>query len=273
MALAVSTLAMGGVNMASPIMSGGEAAAFGPEMRQREPATGGSAPSARRERGRAVTGRRDSAHAAPLKNRVDPFGDLFASPERGLLMGNRGGRFHDPVTRTAEGRPWVSSRWIACKTCFGNRQRAVWGEGYTELFFLDEVTSLSAGHRPCFECRRLDALDFAASMGDAIGASRPPSADVMDTILHGERLAGRGKAVHVASLDQLPDGAVVTGAMPEHKAYAVRGDQLLGWTPKGWAKPVSRPKGLIVGLLTPPAIFGALKAGYRPLWHPSATAG
>ena len=31
----------------------------------------------------------------PLQNRVDPFGDLFASSARGLLMGNRGGRFHD----------------------------------------------------------------------------------------------------------------------------------------------------------------------------------
>ena len=188
-------------------------------------------------------------------------------------MGNRGGRFHDPETQTAEGRPWVSSRWIACKTCFGNRQRAVWGTGYTEVFFLDEVTALSAGHRPCFECRRLDALDFAASMGDAMGARRAPSADMMDTVLHGERLAGRSKAVHVASLDQLPDGAVITGAMPEHKAYAVRGDQLLGWTPKGWALPVRRPKSLLVGLLTPPSIVGALKAGYRPAWHSSATPG
>lgn len=269
MAPAVSTLAMGGSGMAS--LSASEAAALGPEQRQRESSAGTSAPTARRERGRVSTGRRDTARATPLKNRVDPFGELFAAPERGLLMGNRGGRFHDPVTRTAEGRPWVSSRWIACKTCFGSRQRSVWSEGYTELFFLDEVTSLSAGHRPCFECRRLDALDFAASLGDAIGASRPLGADVIDTLLHGERLAGRAKAVHVASLDQLPDGAVVTGAMPEHKAYAVRGDQLLGWTARGWAKPVSRPRGLIVGLLTPPSIVGALKAGYRPLWHPSAS--
>jgi len=33
--------------------------------------------------------------AMPLPNRVDPFGHLFASPARGLLMGNRGGRLHD----------------------------------------------------------------------------------------------------------------------------------------------------------------------------------
>ena len=30
----------------------------------------------------------------PLQNRVDPFGELFATPARGLFMGNRGGRIH-----------------------------------------------------------------------------------------------------------------------------------------------------------------------------------
>ena len=30
----------------------------------------------------------------PLQNRVDPFGALVATPARGRLMGNRGGRFH-----------------------------------------------------------------------------------------------------------------------------------------------------------------------------------
>ena len=45
---------------------------------------------------------------------------------------------------------------------FNNRHRKVWGDGYTELFFLDEVTALAAGHRPCFECRRKDAERFAA---------------------------------------------------------------------------------------------------------------
>ena len=45
---------------------------------------------------------------------------------------------------------------------FKGRQRDVWGRCYTELFFLDEVTALAAGHRPCFECRRKDAEHFAA---------------------------------------------------------------------------------------------------------------
>lgn len=38
----------------------------------------------------------------PLQNRVDPWGELFADPARGTLMGNRGGRLHaDDRTLTA----------------------------------------------------------------------------------------------------------------------------------------------------------------------------
>ena len=47
------------------------------------------------------------------------------------------------------------------------------GDGYTEIFFLDEATALAAGHRPCFECRRADARAFAAAWPGA--ARRPPA--------------------------------------------------------------------------------------------------
>src|SRR5438093_957635 len=47
----------------------------------------------------------------PRQNRVTPFGDLIAIPERGTLMGNRGGRLHD-ATQTID-PPFVYRRWIA----------------------------------------------------------------------------------------------------------------------------------------------------------------
>ena len=43
----------------------------------------------------------------PLQNRVDPFGELFADPARGLLMGNRGGRLHDDDRKLGQ-RRWTS---------------------------------------------------------------------------------------------------------------------------------------------------------------------
>src|ERR1700729_3026214 len=126
----------------------------------------------------------------PLQNRVNPLGELFASPARGTLFGNRGGRFHTD-TRTLTRRRWASRQWICCVLDFKNRQRDVWGRYYTELFFLDEVTALAAGHRPCFECRRKDAEAFAGAWQQAFKLPQRPRADVMDLVLHAERLDGR----------------------------------------------------------------------------------
>jgi hypothetical protein len=203
----------------------------------------------------------------PLSNRVDPFGDLFAAPARGLMFGNRGGRFHRD-DRTLGVRRWVSRRWICCVLEFKGRHREVWGRGYTELFFLDEVTALAAGHRPCFECRRADALAFAAAFGGH--ASHAPGADEIDGVLHSQRLDARRKRHHQLALDDLPDGAFVTFPNEPAIAFAVRAGFLLRWTPAGYTERRRRPRGATVRALTPPATLGALARAYSPRWHPSA---
>jgi hypothetical protein len=150
---------------------------------------------------------------------------------------------------------------------FKGRQRDVWGRSYTELFFLDEVTALAAGHRPCFECRRRDAEAFAQAWRQAFKLNARPRASDMDDRLHAERLDGRGKRRHRAAIDGLPDGAVI--ALGE-SAFAVRGDALLRWTPEGYADRRPRPRDEAVDVLTPPAVLAVLTAGYCPQWHPSA---
>ena len=149
---------------------------------------------------------------------------------------------------------------------FKGRQRNVWGRYYTELFFLDEVTALAAGHRPCFECRRDDANDFALKFaGSDIRASAPE----MDDVLHAERLDGRAKRLHRRALDDVPDGAFV---VLDGEPLAVRGDTLLRWTPGGYDARKPRPHGVSVDVLTPPSTLAVLAAGYQPKWHPSADA-
>jgi hypothetical protein len=202
----------------------------------------------------------------PLQNRVDPHGELRATSGRGLFMGNRGGRFHRD-DRTLGNRRWVSRTWICCVVEFKNRHRNVWGEGYTELFFLDEPTALAAGHRPCFECRRKDAQTFAECWGRAFGLRATPRAAEMDAVLHAERLDGRAKRRHRRPVDGLPDGAFIDDG---EGAYALRGDLLLRWRPEGYAARKPRPRGTVCQVLTPPAILAVLAAGYRPHWHPSA---
>lgn len=202
----------------------------------------------------------------PLQNRVDPFGELFATKARGTMFGNRGGRIHTDG-RTLTRRRWASRQWICCVLEFKGRQRDVWGRYYTELFFLDEVTALAAGHRPCFECRRADAEAFAETWARARKLRALPRAPEMDDVLHAERLDGRAKRLHRRRIDDLPDGAMVT---LDGEAFAVRGAQLLRWTPKGYDAGKKRLRGTTVDVLTPPATLAGLTAGYRPQWHPSA---
>jgi hypothetical protein len=199
----------------------------------------------------------------PLPNRVNPFGEFIATPARGLMMGNRGGRLHDERQKLGA-RRWASNQWICCRLAFNDRHREVWGEGYSELFFLDEVTALAAGHRPCFECRRRDATLFAALFS---GNGRRASAAAMDAMLHAERFAGKAKRRHRRMIDSLPDGAMIARG---EEAFAVRGSHLLPWTPSGYCKAQPRRRAGPVDVLTPPAIVAVLAAGYRPLWHSSA---
>ena len=193
----------------------------------------------------------------PLPNRVDPFGELRATPSRGSLMGNRGGRFHTD-DQTLSRRRWTSRLWIVCLCEFKQRHREVWGRGYTELFFLDEPTAFSAGHRPCFECRRAEALAFRA----AFPSSRPLSAPEMDEKLHAERLDGSRKRTHMAALDGLPDGTMIARGA---SAFAVRGETLLPWSFAGYGAPLPRPRG-DAEVLTPPSIVAGLANGYAPRW-------
>jgi len=202
----------------------------------------------------------------PLQNRVDPFGELFAYSARGTFMGNRGGRFHTQA-RTLTARRWASRQWICCVLTFKGRQRDVWGQFYTELFFLDEPTALAAGHRPCFECRRQDAEIFAETWRKARRRRQRPRAADMDRVLHRERLQGRAKRRHRSSADGLPDGAFIA---IDGAAFAIRGDTLLRWTPDGYRERIPRPRGGMVDVLTPPAILKVLALGYQPRWHPSA---
>ncbi|HVO00965.1 MAG TPA: hypothetical protein VMT54_02125 [Candidatus Cybelea sp.] len=204
----------------------------------------------------------------PLQNRVTPFGEIIATPERGTLMGNRG-IIHDPMTRTLLKKRWSLKAWLICRLHYKGLHRDVMARrSWTELFFLDEATALAAGHRPCFLCRRAEAEAFRSAWALAKGGSLP-SAPEIDAALHRERLDGRSKRMHVLPhpVAQLPDGTMVaTGS----QALLVLAGRTLLWSPGGYRWAESRPP--IDGLLTPPSTLAALRAGYRPALHASAEA-
>jgi hypothetical protein len=207
----------------------------------------------------------------PRQNRVTPFGEIVATPERGLFMGNRG-VLHDEGGRIR--RPWQVKRWLICVLEFRGRRRAVMTPGrYTELFFLDEATALAAGHRPCAECRHARYVDFrdawASGNPGLLGAGRA-AAEAIDDRLHAERLGpGRSKRTFLAPLDDLPDGVFVTPMGDTGRPYLLWGGRLLAWSPAGYTGRLRRPRGE-VAVLTPASTVGAIQAGYIPEVHSSA---
>jgi hypothetical protein len=199
----------------------------------------------------------------PLSNRVDPFGAIHAVADRGTMYGNRGGRFHRD-DGSLKPRAWASDQWLCCVLAFkGRKRRPLMGRGYTELFFLDEVTALAAGHRPCFECRRADAVRFAASWARAKGLDRPPRAPEMDRALQAERVHGLAQRTHQLKASDLPDGAMFA---VEGRPFAVRSGRALAWSFAGYGEAIALPAGE-VSVLTPPTIIAVLEDGYRPQWH------
>jgi hypothetical protein len=213
----------------------------------------------------------------PLQNRVDPFGVIHAVAARGTWMGNRGGCLHNDRCELTR-RRWVSKRWIACVLVFKERHRTVMTpRRYTELFFLDEATALAAGHRPCFECRREAAQAFAAAWGRAADCPRPPSADEMDRVLHGERRLSRGSRSDspVVRPADLPNGVMV--ALPSQEggqsAWLVRDGALYPWSFTGYGPGRSVVDVPEAALITPPSMVAAIRAGYSvdlPLSAPAS---
>ena len=204
----------------------------------------------------------------PLQNRVTPFGDIVAIPQRGLFTGNRG-IIHDPATKTLLNKRWATKAWLICVTDYKGRRRAVMGgRSWTELFFLDEAIALAAGHRPCFFCRRRSAEAFRDAWARA-GDGERPLAPQLDAVLHAERLDGRRKRVHTmpVPVSELPDGAVIVAG---GEAYTIAHGQAFRWTKQGYETARTIPRAH--GLLTPPSTLRALHAGYRPLLHPDLEA-
>lgn len=203
----------------------------------------------------------------PLQNRVAPDGEICVTAARGTMMGNRGGCFHRD-DQTLKGRRWANRQWICCVLEFKARRRKLMQPGlYTELFFLDEATAFAAGHRPCFECRRGDALRFQSLWAKAMASTMPPAAPVMDVVLHDQRLTSQGeKRVCVALTDALPHGAMFRH---EGDIHVVADGGVCRWSFDGYGPRDVRPRAVPVEVLTPPAIVAILTAGYRPQLHVS----
>ncbi len=205
----------------------------------------------------------------PLQNRVDPFALIHAVPDRGTLMGNRGGCFHTKG-QTLKSTHWKTRQWITCELQHKDWHREMMQPRlYTELFFLDEATSLAAGHRPCYLCRNAAAKRFrAALVRSGTFGPRPRASEISDAIAGEIQAVLNLKAARQpVETSTLPDGAMFTTGAAAYLKW--QGFAHL-WQFSGYGAPTDMPDYAV--RLTPTATCAALTHGYRPAIHPSLAA-
>lgn len=198
-----------------------------------------------------------------LQNRVDPFGEIIKTPERGAWLGNRGVLHNDKKEIV---RPYKVKAWITCVLEFRGRHREVMTPNrWTELFFLDEATAFSAGHRPCFQCRYNDHQRFKKFWlkdNPQYGFNMKTPVANIDEIIQSERIAAdKSKVTYQENVKALPDGTFVSY---NDKPYLLKNYQLFLWSPAGYEKPIDLPEDKKITVLTPKSIVNMFSAGYVP---------
>lgn len=205
------------------------------------------------------------------RNRVDPFGDLHETSERGMFTGNRGCLVDENRSLVRHHR---GNLWITCVTSFRDWRSPLDQPGHwTPLFFLDDAVALAAGHRPCGLCRREDYLSYQRAVTVARGFDHPASATELNRMLAGERLR-RGSGLQraadrktwVEELSALPSGTMIVDA---GTPLLVLEDRLLEFDFSGWKAPRARGNERPVSVLTPPTSVLALRQGFVAHLHHS----
>lgn len=209
----------------------------------------------------------------PLPNGVDPQGNIHSTCPRAGWLGNRGVLHRGSGTQATRFRAWAHKSWVTCLLHVPGVRRELMQEGnYTELFFLDEATAFSAGHRPCGQCRRDRFSAFKAAWLAAnrhLLSGKPETTREIDRALHADRTtAGRQMARWEALFRELPSGAFI-----EHEGRPALKwkNHLLPWSPIGYGSSLPTPQGdQEVVVLTPRSIVAMYANGFEPLVHPSA---
>jgi hypothetical protein len=209
----------------------------------------------------------------PLQNRVDPWGSIQVHPSRAAkVMGNRG-ILHNDAREIV--KRWATKSWVACDPSYrGISRKPLFKTGsYTELFFLDEATALSAGHRPCAYCQRPRYNAFKAAWASTLQRSAETSTlsiKDIDAVLHTERaVRGGEKVAHLATVAALPEGTIF-----EHSgsAYLRHRGKTWRWSFDGYTEVEQLPANTEVMVLTPKSVVRLLEHGFQAAVHPSAEA-
>lgn len=184
-------------------------------------------------------------------------------------MGNRG-TLHNENRKIVS--LWKRKPWVTCQLEFKGRHRQVFGPNtYSELFFLDEATAFSAGHRPCATCRRERYNEFKDGWTMANRPDAPaklPIAEI-DKQMHSERIARDGKKItYVEEFGRLPEGVFIE---VDGNGFLFWDSKLHQWSSEGYVRatePLAPSEK--VKVLTPVSVVKLFKKGFRPQVHHTA---
>lgn len=218
----------------------------------------------------------DPKRGSELQNRVDPSGQLHVRSERGAWLGNRG-ILHDEHKVIV--KQWQHNGWVTCllncgestRTGATSRDKLFTKGNYSELFFLDEGTAFSAGHRPCAQCRNKRYREFKSAWAAAnlhLLTSADPPYQEMDKILQDDRVGPDGKKKYDEILALLPAGTMIELGGVTCLIWRCR---LYRWSFSGYSpyeKKVAPTTS--VKVLTPASIVRTYTTGFVPQVHVSA---
>lgn len=202
----------------------------------------------------------------PLQNRIDPWGNIIATTARGTLLGNRG-ILHNGKKQIV--KTYQHQSWVTCRLKFKNiKRKLMTPNNYTELFFLDEATAFSAGHRPCCECRRERYLEFKDYWVKANlnKQTNDVKISIINKLMHKDRINKGVKITHRANLKELPDGTIFSY---KSSAYLIFKPNIYLWSFEGYSFSKSVKVPAEVDVLTPKSIVNIFRLGFKPEIHKS----
>lgn len=207
----------------------------------------------------------------PLQNRVKPNSEIVISQSKGSMMGNRG-NLHNEHKELIRQTKSSYKGWVTCLLQFEGIQREIMSPGkYTELFFLDEATAFSAGHRPCNDCQKDRLKEFKKvwlSANKSEYALTGTNLKDIDGVIQEERIDTNGnKVTYSSEITGLPDGTFVE---IENKYFLKWRGSLLEWSFDGYVSAVLMPSNKSAKVLTPKSIVRCFRSGFLPKVHESA---
>ena len=163
-----------------------------------------------------------TAGEMPLQNRVDPFGELIATPARGLFMGNRGGRFHSDDKTLTDAALGVAAVDLLRARVQGPPSRCLGPLLHRVVLPRRGRPRSPPATGPASSAGARMREAFAECWQQAFRLRARPRAAAMDAVCMASGSMAAPSATHRRGIDDLPDGALSRSMRAPSRCAATR---------------------------------------------------